>query len=176
MCSARSRACGSARSCIQPCSSHSLMAPASCSTLIAHARSVRITGRRSRVNIINIAPERDESIGPAFRSGAANAGQGFEIGVTADFPPVPPTCAKHYLIGSKSCQACRCLGSLIMLWKVPVPEHSGHGLTSLSLDQDANDPNRKSPCMLKAVVTVRAVKAKFFCSLVQLGFQAFNEN
>ena len=40
---ARSRACGSARSCIQPCSSHSRTAPASCSTEIAHPRSVRIS-------------------------------------------------------------------------------------------------------------------------------------
>lgn len=44
---ARSRACGSAGSCIQPCSSHSRMAPASCSTEIAHPRNVRIAGRRS---------------------------------------------------------------------------------------------------------------------------------
>ncbi len=43
---ARSRACGSARSCIQPCSSHSRMAPASFSTLIAQPRGFRIVGSR----------------------------------------------------------------------------------------------------------------------------------
>jgi hypothetical protein len=43
---ARSRACGSARSCIQPCSSYSWMACASLSAAIAYARSVRIAGRR----------------------------------------------------------------------------------------------------------------------------------
>ena len=52
-------------------------------------------GRRSRVNIMNIAPERDVSIGPAIRSGAANTEQGFEIGGAVDCPPVPPACAKH---------------------------------------------------------------------------------
>ena len=51
---ARSRACGSVRSCIQPCSSHSRMAPASNSTEIAHPRSVRIAGRRSFVINIEI--------------------------------------------------------------------------------------------------------------------------
>jgi len=63
--------------------------------VIAHPRSVRIAGRRSRVNIMTIAPERDESNGPAIRSGAANTEQGFEIGVAVDRPPVPPACAKH---------------------------------------------------------------------------------
>ncbi|MGY3532929.1 hypothetical protein ACVILK_003479 [Bradyrhizobium embrapense] len=42
---ARSRACGSARSCIQPCSSHSRMAPASWGTWIARPHSVRSARR-----------------------------------------------------------------------------------------------------------------------------------
>jgi len=46
-----SRACGSARSFAQPCSSHSWMAPASCSTASAQPRSVRVAGRRSFVSI-----------------------------------------------------------------------------------------------------------------------------
>ena len=46
MAKACSRACGSARSRIQPCSSHSQIAPASCRTLIAQALSVQIAGRR----------------------------------------------------------------------------------------------------------------------------------
>ncbi len=42
---ARSRACGSARSRIQPCSSHSRMAPASSKTPMAHPSKDRIAGR-----------------------------------------------------------------------------------------------------------------------------------
>lgn len=41
-----SRACGSARSCIHPCSSHSRMAPASCSTKIAQPRGIWMVRRR----------------------------------------------------------------------------------------------------------------------------------
>jgi hypothetical protein len=41
MSKARSRACGSARSCIQPCSSHSRMAPVSSRTDLAHPSIVR---------------------------------------------------------------------------------------------------------------------------------------
>src|ERR1700726_2826354 len=44
---ARSRASGSPQSFIQPCSSHSRMAPASSNTEIAQPCSVRIAGRRS---------------------------------------------------------------------------------------------------------------------------------
>jgi hypothetical protein len=44
---ARSRACGSARSLIQPCSSHSRMAPASSRTDLAHPSIVLKAGRRS---------------------------------------------------------------------------------------------------------------------------------
>jgi hypothetical protein len=56
MSTARSRACGSARSCIQPCSSHSRMAPASCSTAIAQPRNVRIVGGLTFVISIEISP------------------------------------------------------------------------------------------------------------------------
>jgi hypothetical protein len=44
---AGSRACGSVRSFIQPCSSHSRMAPASRRTEIAHPSIVQTVGRRS---------------------------------------------------------------------------------------------------------------------------------
>lgn len=47
MTNARSRACGSARSRTQPCSSHPWTAPASCNTEIAQPCKVRIAGRRS---------------------------------------------------------------------------------------------------------------------------------
>ena len=66
---ARSRACGSARSCIQPCSSHSRIAPASCSTEIAQPRSVRVAARRFFVISIKKDPARDESLTPVYRSG-----------------------------------------------------------------------------------------------------------
>jgi hypothetical protein len=66
---ARSRACGSARSCIQPCSSHSRMAPASCSTEIAQMRSVRTVGLRSFVIGIEIVPWTGRIVRSAFRSG-----------------------------------------------------------------------------------------------------------
>ena len=56
MSKARSRASGSARSCIQPCSSHSLIAPASCSTEMAHPRKVRVAGRFALVISIVKAP------------------------------------------------------------------------------------------------------------------------
>jgi len=55
---ARSRACGSVRSCIQPCSSHSRIAPTSKSTEIAHPVMVRIGGRRLVVASIQHLPGR----------------------------------------------------------------------------------------------------------------------
>ncbi|MGY3532925.1 hypothetical protein ACVILK_003483 [Bradyrhizobium embrapense] len=64
--STRSRACGSVRSCIQPCSSHSRMAPTSWRTWIAHPRSVRVIGLRSLIISIAIDSEYDESCGPSF--------------------------------------------------------------------------------------------------------------
>jgi hypothetical protein len=51
-----SRACGSARSFIQPWSSHSRMAPASWSTDIAQPRGVQIALLRSCVDVIGKAP------------------------------------------------------------------------------------------------------------------------
>ena len=64
--SARSRAWGSLRSLIQPCSSHSRIAPASRRTDLAHPSTVRNAGRRSF--IINIASTprgtTKESLGP----------------------------------------------------------------------------------------------------------------
>jgi hypothetical protein len=65
---ARSGACGSAWSCIQPCSSHSRMAPASCSTEIAQPRNVRTAGRRSKVISMCVRSCPDESTRPAIRS------------------------------------------------------------------------------------------------------------
>lgn len=56
--SVRFRACGSARSCIQPWYTHSRIAPASCNTAIAHPRTVRIAVRLSLVISIKIAPPR----------------------------------------------------------------------------------------------------------------------
>ena len=56
MSKARWRTCGSARSCIQPCSSRSRMAPASCSTEMAQPRRVRIAGRLSLNISIEVAP------------------------------------------------------------------------------------------------------------------------
>ena len=62
----RGRACGSARSCIQPWSGHSFTAPASCSTEIAHPRSVRVAARLAVVTIIDSLPlHLNESFGPA---------------------------------------------------------------------------------------------------------------
>jgi hypothetical protein len=61
-------ACGSAWSCIQPCSSHSRMAPASCSTEIAQPRNVRTAGRRSKVISMCVRSCPDESTRPAIRS------------------------------------------------------------------------------------------------------------
>lgn len=52
---ARSRASGSARSCIQPCFSDSRMAPASFSKQIAYPRSVRIAGRLAFVQHDRVA-------------------------------------------------------------------------------------------------------------------------
>jgi hypothetical protein len=66
---ARWRACGSARSCIQLCPSHSLIAPASCSTAIAQPRKVRVAGRFSLVVISILSSCLDESFRPASGSG-----------------------------------------------------------------------------------------------------------
>ena len=81
---ARSRACGSARSCIQPCSSHSRMAPASWSSWIAHPRIVRTLGRRSFAISIEIAPAEDESLPRQFVP-AANTKQGFRNALAGGF-------------------------------------------------------------------------------------------
>src|SRR5215213_3928844 len=75
---ARLRACGSARSCIHPCSSHSRMAPASLSTEIAQLRSVRIAGFLSFVISIEMAPA-GPILSPRGPFRAANTGQGFQI-------------------------------------------------------------------------------------------------
>jgi hypothetical protein len=62
-----SRACGSARSCIQPWSAHSRMTCVSFSTAIAHPRSVRIAGRPFLVTSIEISPP-ERILGLAIRS------------------------------------------------------------------------------------------------------------
>jgi hypothetical protein len=54
MSTARSQACGSARSLIQPCSSHSWMAPTSSGTEIAHPSIVRNAARLSFTTSIAI--------------------------------------------------------------------------------------------------------------------------
>jgi hypothetical protein len=46
-----SRACGSVRSCMQPCTPHSRMAPTSCSRASAHPRGVRIANRVSCLSL-----------------------------------------------------------------------------------------------------------------------------
>src|SRR5258707_14396832 len=71
------------------------MAPTSCSTAIAHPRTVRIAGRRSFIISIEIAPARDESL-RAVPVPGTNTGQGFRIAVALAFPPVPPPCVKGY--------------------------------------------------------------------------------
>lgn len=79
-----------------PCSSHSRIAPASCSTEIAQPRSVRIADRRSFVINIETAPAGDESFRSVTRSGSyhmaaiPNCGGNF-------FPRVPPPCARWRL-------------------------------------------------------------------------------
>jgi hypothetical protein len=54
---------------LQPCSSHSRMAPAPCSTEIAQPRSVRIAGRFSFVISIETAPALGRILVPLVRSG-----------------------------------------------------------------------------------------------------------
>jgi hypothetical protein len=90
MSTARWRACGSARSFIQPCSSHSRIAPASSKTDIAHPSIVRNAGRRSLVISIEISPRgtQYESLDPPAVP-AANTGQGFGIVGAGGFPVVP---------------------------------------------------------------------------------------
>jgi hypothetical protein len=76
MSKARSRACGSARSYIQPCSSHSRMAPASCSTEIAQPCSVLTAVRlSSRISIDHSCLNRILRVRPPFRP--VSTGQGF---------------------------------------------------------------------------------------------------
>jgi hypothetical protein len=67
MTKARSRECGSARSFIQPCSSHSRMAPASSNTDRAQPSIVRRAGRRSLVISIELVSTtaQDESLRPS---------------------------------------------------------------------------------------------------------------
>jgi len=83
--SARSQECGLALSCIEPCSSHSRMEPAS-STEIAQLRSLRTAGRRPSSASRSLLP--DESFTPSpFR--AANKRRGSRIAESAAFPLVP---------------------------------------------------------------------------------------
>jgi hypothetical protein len=93
MSNARPRACGSAWSCIQPCSSHSRIAPASGSTEIAQPRSVRIAG------LFAFVIHRDRSCGdesfPSTRSARLARGRDSKTGQARTFLPVPPTCAKR---------------------------------------------------------------------------------
>jgi hypothetical protein len=73
----------------QPCSSHSRMAPVSCSTEIAQPRSVRIAGHLS-LNIsigISLRPRTNPCRPTAFR--AANTDQGFGIRGAVACPRVP---------------------------------------------------------------------------------------
>ena len=77
---ARTRACGSARSRIQPCSPHSRIAPTSIRTDVAHPSAVRKAGRRSFIVSIEFARETNPLGRPPFR--AANTGQGFGIAGT----------------------------------------------------------------------------------------------
>jgi hypothetical protein len=82
---ARSRAWGSQRFLIQPCSSHSRIAPSSWSIEIAHPRSVRIAGQRSFIiSIESLLPETNPSDPSSVP--AANTGQGFPNVGAAPFP------------------------------------------------------------------------------------------
>jgi hypothetical protein len=72
----RARARGSQQSCIQPCSSHSRMAPASFSTEIAQPWSVRIVGRRSMVLSIEFSHRMNPCTRPFFPCDLT--GQGFD--------------------------------------------------------------------------------------------------
>jgi hypothetical protein len=101
------------------------MAPASCSTSIAHARKLRIAGRRSRVNIMTIAPERDESIGPAFRSGLLTQGRDSKLG-SCRLSTCSASLCKHEAAGFNLSERFESLPSFQVLGKaiLPLPEHS----------------------------------------------------
>src|SRR6267143_6975772 len=69
------------------------MALASCSTEIAHPRSVRIARLLSFViSILLLLPRRILALRSEFRP--VNTGQGFEIALADVCPRVPATCAK----------------------------------------------------------------------------------
>lgn len=122
---ARSRTCGSARSCIQPCSSHSGIALTSCRTLIAQPRSVRIDGCLSFVIIsIETASAGTNLCGPlTFR--VANTRLGFRFAWARVFPRVPPAGVKTAVgpccAGAKRSQLSRLLSDLgsQLLWRGP---------------------------------------------------------
>ena len=83
---ARAQAWGSARSFVQPCSSHSWIAPASIRTDLAHPSIVRKAGRRSFVIRIAIAPRctQDESLGSCRRSALLSKGRDSELRAFSD--------------------------------------------------------------------------------------------
>ena len=92
MSKARWRACGSARSCIQPCSSHSLIAPASFSTAIAQPRKVQDAGRFSLVviSIFKAPAWTNPFVRPVFRALSTEQGFAFERALAC--PRVPLAC------------------------------------------------------------------------------------
>src|ERR1700694_5772299 len=97
---ARCLACGSVRSFIQPCSSHSQMAPASSRMEIAQPSIVRKAGRFSLSisTLILLASRRGNPwVAPVVP--AANTGLGFGIVGAEALPRVPPPCAQKRLGG-----------------------------------------------------------------------------
>ena len=85
---ARSRACGSVRSLIQPCSSHSRIAPVSSRTDLAQPSIVRVAGRRSFV-IETLLRRARRVLGARFGSGLLTQGRSRNRG-NSNVPPVPP--------------------------------------------------------------------------------------
>ena len=98
---ARSRACGSARSCAQPCSSHSWMAPACCSTFIAHPWSVRIACGLFFVVSVEITPAEDKSFRPPARSWRLARVRDTEIREAAGSSTCSMGCAEPYVADAR---------------------------------------------------------------------------
>ena len=100
MAKARSRACGSVRSCIQPCSSHSRMAPTSSNTEIAHPSSVRIAGRRFFViSMLNSLRERIPGRGVGSSIDCPKDSDSFEV--------EPYIAGRRYLLEFATCPSGR---------------------------------------------------------------------
>lgn len=90
---------GSARSRVHPCSSHSRIAPASRSPLLAQPPIVRKAGRRSFINGIAFAPYNAIRIlHGRLAFPAANTTQGFEIVRASAFPCFPRLARARYRV------------------------------------------------------------------------------